>query len=236
MGVSSRLKTITKRLSRASDEEQVALVKEFISSLEDAIQTMNGFISEMEEEYQRQVIAQRNIMEKMLATLPSPLKPERIREQERKIAELKTSRERLHRVAQALRKIEVKLTHPQQISPEELENYLVEISFPGEQRTASQLEIIEQRIERLETNFYESMDQLSQQLNRIHDALQKMTGELQQQGMKLDVISSKATEVEHRLERVQKSMNKISRALTENKIILGLLLGAVIALLVVILV
>ena len=236
MGVSSRLKTITKRLSRASDEEQVALVKEFISSLEDAIQTMNGFISEMEEEYQRQVIAQRNIMEKMLATLPSPLKPERIREQERKIAELKTSRERLHRVAQALRKIEVKFTHPQQISPEELENYLVEISFPGEQRTASQLEIIEQRIERLETNFYESMDQLSQQLNRIHDALQKMTGELQQQGMKLDVINSKATEVEHRLERVQKSMNKISRALTENKIILGLLLGAVIALLVVILV
>ncbi len=233
----TRLRTITRKLSKSSsDEEQRALVTEFITSLEDAIHTLDEFIAELEEEYQRQVVAQRNAMDKILSVLPDPVKPERLREQERKIEELRRSRERIRRVSLALKEIESKLAHPREVSPEELENYLIEVSFPGEQRTDSHLEIIERRIERLETHFYESMDGLNQQLTRIHEALKKMTTELQQQGMKLDDITTKTTEIEQRLERVQKSMNKISRALTENKILLGLLLGAVIALLVVILI
>ncbi len=237
MGIGSRLRTMTKKLSRSStDEEQVSMIQDFLTSLEEAIQTMDGFIAEIEQEYQEQIIEQRQLVDKILSVLPGNLKPHKLREQERKLLELKASRERLRRVSLALQEIEDKLTHPHELDPEELEEYLIEISFPGEQRTTSQLEIIERRIERLESHFYDSMNQLNQQLTRIHEALQRMMTELEKQGMKLDVITLKTTEVEQRLERVQKSMNKISRALTENKIILGLLLGAVIALLLVILV
>ncbi len=231
--ITKKLRQIGKKTAQSLEEKQKKEIKDFITDLEDAVQLMDDLIEDMTKEYEAQVIERRSLGEKVTATLPSFLQPQRIKRQEEKIQELKKARQKIKKVSEALNDFEQHLT----VRPADetsLGQRVYEITYPGEQISQERLDELEIKLEQMEHNFVQQMEHISVQMNSLHNGLQQLAKQLEEHGMKLENIETKIDKMDSKLAQIQKKLKNIASKLTQNRALLLLLVGVVIGLLVVI--
>ena len=238
------MSVITKRLGKwlkkPDEPSEKEMIVGFIEDLESVLDSMEDMAEDIHKGYSKQVVQQRSITTKIVASLPKFMQPNRIRQQNEKIAEIDETRRKMHllkgtlgTISESIESMDLRAAPP---ANDEMGNRIYELAYPGETITSQNVGTLEERLQILENSFLTSMDQMNVQLNQISQNLTTLTRRLDEQGVKIDKIDEKITEVDSKLQKVQSTLGKISRKLTQNRTLLALLAGSVIALVIVIVV
>ncbi|NHJ01974.1 MAG: hypothetical protein EAX86_07495 [Candidatus Heimdallarchaeota archaeon] len=232
-------KRLEKWLKKPSEPTEKEMIMDFIGDLDTILETMEDMADDMHSGYSDQVIKQRSLSTKIASSLPKFLQPVQIKRQNEKIKEILTTKQKMRHLRETLSGIGSSIeTMDLKASPPEthLGNRIYEIAYPGEAITSQNVGTLEERLQILENSFLTSMDQMNNQIQQISQNLATLTQRLDEQGVKIDKIDTKITAVDDKLKNVQATLIKISRKLTQNRTLLALLAGSVIALVIVIIV
>ena len=230
-------KRLEKWLKKPTEPTEKEMLLGFIGDLDSVLETMESMADDVYFGYSNQVIDQRTIPKKIAASLPKFLQPVQIKRQNEKIKEIKDTkqkmrhlRETLGGIGESIETMDLTATPPES----QLGNRIYEIAYPGEAITSQNVGTLEERLQILENSFLTSMDQMNNQIQQISQNLATLTQRMDEQGVKIDQIDQKIDTVNTRLKNVQSTLVKISQKLTQNRTLLALLAGSVIALVIVI--
>jgi archaellum component FlaC len=231
-------KQLAKWFKKPAEPTEKEMLKDFIGELDSVLESMDSMTSDMISGFDTQIIKQRNLPTKIISNLPKVLQSKTIRNQNEKLIELNGTKKKMSALRKTLGRISESVDSMDlQASPlegEEVGNRIYELAYPGETISSSKVGTLEEKLQILENSFLTSMDQMNAQMNQISANLTTLTKRLDEQGVKLDRIDEKITEVSTRLQKIQSMLTKISRKLTQNRTLLALLAGSVIALVIVI--
>ncbi len=231
-------KQLAKWFKRPSEQTEKDMIKSFIGDLDDILISMDNMANDMADGFNEQIIKKRGFSTKIMSFLPHMLQPKKIKSQNEKLIELKTSRLKMKSLRETLAKINDSVESmdlkAKPLEKEDVGNRIYELAYPGEAISAGKVVTLEERLQILENSFLTSMDQLNAQLTQISTNLTTLTKRLDDQGVKIDRIDDKITEVDSKLQKIQSTLARISKKLTQNRTLLALLAGSVIALVIVI--
>ncbi len=233
-------KRLGKWLKKPAEPSEKELIIGFIEDLESVLESMEDMAEDIQNGYTKQVVQQRSIISKITAILPKFMQPARVRQQKEKMTEIQETRSKMQllkrtlgNISESIESMDLRAAPP---ADDEMGNRIYELAYPGESITSKNVGTLEERLKILENSFLTSMDQLNGQISQISLNLTTLTQRLDEQGVKIDRIDEKITEVDSKLQKVQSTLGKISMKLTQNRTLLALLAGSVIALVVVIIV
>ncbi len=238
------MSVITKRLEKwfkkPSEPSEKELIMGFIQDLETVLESMESMAEDIDLGYSDQVIKNRNLSSKILASLPKFIQPTQIKRQNEKVTEIRESKRKMKLLRGTLASINESIgSMDLSAAPSEnleVGNRIYELAYPGEQFSTKKVGTLEERLQILENSFLTTMDRMEEQMIQISKNLATLTQRLNEQGVKIDQIDNKITEVDTKIQKVQSTLRKISNKLTQNRTLLVLLAGSVITLIIVIIV
>lgn len=229
----SKLKKLGAKFSSTKEPDQREMVDNFITDLKTITVSIGDLVENLGDEFEKQVVEERGFLEKTLVKLPSFLQPIRIKESEKDRKNLTDVKSRIYNLNASLDQIESGLTNIP-LTQEEMGQRIYEVAYPGQELTEANITAIEQRFQEIERSFFDSIQQVNQQMAVITEALTHITEKLSDQGVVLENMDVKLDRVETKVDQAKVTLEKISTKLTQNKILLAFLLGAVIILLAVV--
>ena len=201
---------------------------------------MEGLAADMYEGFNSQVLQQRSFSSKILSLVPNFLQPTGIRAQTKRKQELGSATLKMKYLRKTLNEIDTSIKQKDfSTKPSTESNFghqIYELAYPGERINSHKVGTLEERLQILENSFLASMDKVNDQLNDISLNLKTLKTRLDEQSVKIDRIDDKISEVDSKLKKIQSSLVNISRKLTQNRTLLALLAGSVIALIIVIII
>lgn len=233
-------KQLSKWFKKPTEPTEKEMIKEFIGELDSVLESMESMTSDIAQGFQTQIIEERSFSNKIIANLPKFLQPPRIRSQNEKLVQLNGTKQKMKSLRGTLTKISDSVDsmdlNAAPLEGDEAGNRVYELAYPGEAVSSKKVVTLEEKLQILENSFLTSMDQLNAQMHQISTNLTLLNKRLDEQGVKIDRIDEKITAVDTKLQKVQSMLTKISRKLTQNRTLLALLAGSVIALVIVIIV
>lgn len=237
MTVITKLGSWFKKPEKVDEKEMII---DFIGDLESVLDSMGNIVDDVHEGYQDQVIKKRTFTDKILGVLPSFLQSNDVKEQSKKSTEIQQTKIKMSTLKSTLSHVKESVQNMDMetstTSNETMGKRVYELAYPGESISSEKVETLEERLKKLENNFLSSMDDLNTQIEKISLNLQQLTTKLDSQGVKIDNIDEKIDIMDSKLDKVQKKLVSISRKLTQNRTLLALLTGSVIALVLIIII
>ncbi|MHA1972723.1 MAG: hypothetical protein ACTSW1_07015 [Candidatus Hodarchaeales archaeon] len=216
------------------------LLLDFIGDLGSVLKSMEVLATDMYDGFSDQVIQKRPLTSKVISLLPKFFQPGSVRRQNERLVEISTAKAKMKYLQDTLSNIRDSIESMDFGSSTEDEDYIgeqiYELAYPGEKLDPKNIETLEERLKLLENSFLTSMDRINDQLGQISLNLKTLKERLDEQNVKIDRIDEKITEVDSKLKKVQSSLVTISRKLTQNRTLLALLAGSVVALIIVVII
>lgn len=229
----SKLKKLGAKFSSTKEPDQREMVENFITDLKSITVSIGDLVENMGDEFEKQVVEDRRLIDKTLLKLPSFLQPVKLKESEKDRKKISMVRSRIYSLNASLDKIETGLTNVP-LTQEELGQRIYEVAYPGQELSEANINAIEERFQEIEKSFFDSIQQVNQQMAVITEALTQISEKLNTQGVVLENMDVKLDRVETKVDQAKVTLEKISTKLTQNRVLLAFLLGAVIILLAVV--
>lgn len=233
-------KSLGKWFTKPVEPSEKELLIDFIGDLDSVLESMEDLAADMFEGFNSQILQQRSVYSKLIALLPNFLQPTEIRVQTKRRNELNSTklkmmylRKTLNEIGSSIKQKEFSAKSSSEIN---FGQQIYELAYPGERINTHKVGTLEERLQILENSFLTSMDKVNDQLNDISHNLKTLKDRLDEQNVKIDRIDNKISEVDSKLKKIQSSLVNISRKLTQNRTLLALLAGSVIALIIVIII
>lgn len=227
--VKSKLKALGSKLHLTKQPDQRDIIQNFFQDLRTVAGSIEELVEDLGEEFENQVIKERSRIEKTFAKLPSFLQPSKIKESEHERKKLSSVSSRVHHLSTSLDQIEeVMVEIP--LTEEEVGKRIYEVAYPGQEISEENIDNIETRFQELESKFFDSLKVMQEQMHTVMSALTQISEKLSDQGVVLKQMDDKLDRVETKIDLARITLEKISKKLTQNKVILAFLLGAVIIL------
>lgn len=202
-------------------------MKEVTGSVETLLEDVSG-------QFREQVVANRSLVQKTFSKMPAFLQPANIKSQNKQTDDFKQIKAKIHALNTSIDDIEE--TFEVIPSQEEMAKRVYSLANPGEPLTENKLEEIEKRFQEMEKNFLDSMQTITGQMDKLTQTLSAISEKLEEQGVVINNIDVKMDRIETNMEKMKGLLEKISSKITQNKLLLAFIAGAVIiALLVMIL-
>ena len=231
--IKSKLKKLGSKFSSTKEPDQREMVENFITDLKTITVSIGDLVENLGDEFEKQVLEDRGLIDKTLLKLPSFLQPVKLKESEKERKKLTTVKSRIYNLNASLDQIESGLTNVP-LTQEEMGQRIYEIAYPGQELSEENITAIEDRFQEIEKSFFDSIQQVNQQMAVITEALTQISEKLSDQGVVLENMDVKLDRVETKVDQAKVTLEKISTKLTQNKILLAFLLGAVVILLAVV--
>lgn len=231
--IKSKLKKLGSKFSSPKEPDQRELVTNFIGDLKTITVSIEDLVENLGDEFEKQVVQDRGIIDKTLLKLPKFLQPIKLKESEQERKKLTTVKKRIYDLNTSLDQVEVGLTKIP-LTQEEMGQRIYEVAYPGQELSEANIEAIEERFQEIEKSFFDSIQQVNQQMAVITEALTQISDKLGNQGVVLETMDIKLDRVETKIDQAKITLEKISTKLSQNKVLLAFLLGAVVILLAVV--
>ena len=231
--IKSKLKKLGSKFSSTKEPDQREMVENFITDLKTITVSIGDLVENLGDEFEKQVIEDRGLIDKTLLKLPSFLQPVKLKESEKERKKLTGVKSRIYNLNASLDQIESGLINVP-LTQEEMGQRIYEVAYPGQELTEENISAIEARFQEIEKSFFDSIQQVNQQMSVITEALTQISEKLGDQGVVLENMDVKLDRVETKVDQAKVTLEKISTKLTQNKILLAFLLGAVVILLAVV--
>ena len=231
--IKSKLKKLGAKFSTTKEPDQREMVEDFITDLKSITVSIGDLVENLGDEFEKQVVEDRGLVEKTLLKLPSFLQPVKLKEEEKERKKISSVKSRIYTLNTSLDEIESGLINVP-LNQEEMGQRIYDVAFPGQELTEANITAIEERFQEIEKSFFESIQQVNQQMSVITETLTQISDKLSNQGVVLDNMDVKLDRVETKVDQAKVTLEKISTKLTQNKILLAFLLGAVVILLAVV--
>ena len=231
--IKTKLKQLGSKFSAPKEPDQREMVTDFIEDLKTITTSIEDLVENLGDEFEKQVVEDRGLVEKTLLKLPSFLQPVKLKEEEKDRKKLTTVKSRIYNLNTSLDQLETGLTNIP-LTQEEMGQRIYEVAYPGQKLSEENISAIEERFQEIEKSFFDSIQQVNQQMAVITEALTQISDKLSNQGVVLDNMDVKLDRVETKVDQAKVTLEKISTKLTQNKVLLAFLLGAVVVLLAVV--
>jgi DNA repair exonuclease SbcCD ATPase subunit len=228
--IKSKLKQLGSKFKKTKEPDQREMVETFISDLKVITTSIGDVVENIDEQFKEQVVKERSLIEKTLLKFPSFLQPAKLKGEESERKNLNSVKNRIYSLNASLEQIEEGLTSVP-LTQEEMGQRIYEVAYPGQKLSEENITAIEERFQEIEKNFFESLEQVNSQMALITETLTTISDKLSNQGVVLENIDVKLDRVETKVDQARLLLEKISAKLSQNRVLLAFLLGAVVILL-----
>ncbi|MHA1214507.1 MAG: hypothetical protein ACTSPG_04380 [Candidatus Hodarchaeales archaeon] len=233
-------KSLAKWFNKPSEPTEKEMLLDFIGDLGSVLKSMEVLATDMYDGFSDQVIQKRPLSSRLISLLPKFIQPDSVRHQNERLNEISTAKAKMKYLQDTLTNIRDSIESMEFGSSTRDESYIgeqiYELAYPGEKVDPTNIETLEERLKILENSFLTSMDKINDQLGQISMNLKTLKNRLDEQNVKIDRIDEKISEVDSKLKKIQSSLATISRKLTQNRTLLALLAGSVVALIIVVII
>ncbi len=221
----SLIKKIGEKLGKKDDADD--LIEETFEELKDIVSSMKEVFEEFDHSYTETINEKRGTVGKLKASLPSFLKPDDIKLEERRLEKIRRNKKTLSTLEDSIAKLELVLKTSRQNYDELGEAYLNLVKLESNGNENKAIEKIEERMNQLESNVATAMEQLTSQIVLIKNSLDNMAGQLEEQGVVLHGIDQKVDVLDSKLDKAQELIKEVSRKITGNRVIILIAITAV---------
>ena len=221
----SLIKKIGEKLGKKDDADD--LIEETFEELKDIVSSMKEVFEEFDHSYTEKKKKKRGTVGKLKASLPSFLKPDDIKLEERRLEKIRRNKKTLSTLEDSIAKLELVLKTSRQNYDELGEAYLNLVKLESNGNENKAIEKIEERMNQLESNVATAMEQLTSQIVLIKNSLDNMAGQLEEQGVVLHGIDQKVDVLDSKLDKAQELIKEVSRKITGNRVIILIAITAV---------
>ena len=215
----SKLKKLVNMIKR-SDEDYL---DQTMSELIDIAEALTSIYSDAEERYEKTQDKEKGSWDALHSRFPRMFQSKAKKKEMDDLNEISSSKWKIQRLKQQLEEL-------QEADKEQQDERVAEIYaelLTASQKAPENSESIEERIEQLELNFIQQIDDINLQLSLIKSSLNDLTILLQEQGAKIDGLDTKIDEVNSKLTKAQETLKKISQKITSSQILTIITIGAV---------
>ena len=227
--IKSKLKKLGSKFTTTKEPDQREMVTTFIGDLKTITTSIEDLVETLGDEFEKQVVQDRGLIDKTLLKLPQFLQPIKLKESEQERKKITNVKSRIYELNTSLDKVEAGLTNIP-LTQEEMGKRIYEVAYPGQELSEENITAIEERFQEIEKSFYDSIQQVNQQMAVITEALTQISDKLGNQGVVLEYMDVKLDRVETKVDQAKVTLEKISTKLTQNKVLFAFLLGAVVIL------
>lgn len=224
--IKSRLKALGQKVFPSQEPDQREQVKDFLVDLKELTTSIETLLDDVSEQFNTQVVEKRGLMQKTLVKLPTIFQSKDLKKEQDQSKEFSTVKSRIHNINVSIDKVEE--LFEQVPTQEELGQRVYELAYPGEQVTEKRLEEIELRFKEMEEKFFDSVKAVTDQMKTITLSLTKISDQLEEQGIVVNNIDMKLDRVETKMDKALVTLDKISKKITQNKLLIAFLAGVVI--------
>ncbi len=234
MSSKTKKKSLLEKLSTkfGKNEPNDALLKEAVSELKDLVSGMKDMFDEFDDKYDEKLEQDRSILEKVQSKLPKFLQAPDVQNQERQRKKIESNKFALTKLEDSLSKIELATSgnNVDLLSMEEAYIDLLKQEQPGLSDEKA-ISTFEERLKRMEENFANSISDMSASISLIKSSLDNMAGQLEEQGVVLTNIDQKVDVLDTKLDKAQELIEKVSKQITGNRVIILITATAISAIL-----
>lgn len=225
--IKSKLRVLGEKLHPAKEPDQHEQVTQFLDDLRDLTESVENLLDDISDQFDKQVIEPRSSIQKTLTKLPAFLQPKQIKKENSQSSEFKLIKSKIHNLNASVDQIEdVFEKMPRE---EEIGQRIYELSYPGEKTIDSEkLDLLEQRLHEMETQFFDSIAKITEQMGVITNTLSSISENLNEQGVVINSIDVKIDRVETKVDQAKVTLEKISKKVTENKLLLAFIAGVIV--------
>jgi hypothetical protein len=224
--IRNRLRDLGEKIRPKKEPDQQQQVKEFLGDLKDLTESVEILLDDVSTQFEDQVISKRPLIQKTISKLPKFLQPIEVKQQNSQSKEFSSVKSRIHDINLSIDKVEdIFETIPSQ---EEVAKRVYELSYPGEEVTEKRIDEIEIRFKEMEEKFIDSVKSLTDQMQTITNSLTRLTELTEEQGVVVNNIDIKLDRVETKMDKAIATLEKISRKISQNKLLLAFIAGVVV--------
>ncbi len=217
-------KSIMKKItSKFRGEKADELVLDTLSELKDIVSSMKVVFEEFEGGYEEQLEDERNAWQKIQSKLPKFLQTTQLKNDEHRLHRIKSNKNTLAELEDNFNKLELVLSSST-ATIESISEAYVNTAIPGV-RDDKALSELEKRMELVENNMSSSLGDINTQITLIKSALDNIAGQMDEHGVVLENIDDKINILDEKMDKAQNMLEKISKKLTGNRIIMLVIAG-----------
>ena len=225
--IKSKLRVLGEKLRPTKEPDQHEQVKQFLADLRDVTESVESLLDDISDQFEKQVIEPRSSLQKILTKLPPFLQPKQVKKENSQSSEFQIIKSKIHNLNVSVDQIEdIFEKMPRE---EEIGQRIYELSYPGEQSVdPEKLYLLEQRLHEMETLFFDSLTKITEQMGTITQTLTTISEILNEQGIVINSIDVKIDRVETKVDQAKVTLEKISKKVTENKLLLAFIAGVIV--------
>jgi methyl-accepting chemotaxis protein len=224
--IKSRLRALGEKIRPNKEPDQQEQVKEFLGDLKELTGSVEVLLDDVSDQFEGQIMSKRPLIQKTLGKLPQFLQTKEVKEQNTQSNEFRSVKSRIHEINLSIDKVEEMFeTIPSQ---EEVAKRVYELTYPGEEVTIKRIDEIESRFKEMEERFIESVKTVTDQMQNITSSLTRLTELTEEQGVVVNNIDIKLDRVETKMDKAIATLDKISRKISQNKLLLAFIAGVLV--------
>ncbi|MDH5404058.1 MAG: hypothetical protein OEY49_16290 [Candidatus Heimdallarchaeota archaeon] len=226
-------KGLAKKLSEkiGRDSEPDTLVVDTLGELKQIVGSMKDVFGQFETGYSEQLEEERTRWEKVQSKLPGFMQNKSTKVEEHRLNRIKSNKGNLAELEDNLSKLELLLSTSNSSLETIGETYL-KTAATGKEVDNSTLIELEKKMEKMQENMSDAMNDMNAQIRLIKTALDNMAGQLDEQGLILEDIDDKIDVIDTKMDKAQDMLKKISNKITGNRLIMLAVIGTATALMV----
>jgi chromosome segregation ATPase len=224
------IRKIASKFKKDSAPDDMELVKGTIGDLEEVVVVMSDILDSFDTDFENEVEGKRNVIDKVWVKLPKFMQSRHLKDQTRDKEKISKGKKQLGTVKSSISNMMMVIEQSPDSFEKVAEAYIEVVSPEG--ITDEKAEEIEEKINLMQLEFVQYMEEMQRQLLLLRTTIDHMAQDLGDHGVKLDNITDKVEEVSTKLDTVQEKLVEISRKLTKNRLLMfGLATGVTIVLL-----
>ncbi len=204
-------------------EEKDEMVMETLNELKDIVSNMKDVFEQFESGYEIQLEEERTAWQKFQSKLPKFLQSKQLKNENRRIERIKSNKSTLAELEDNFNKLEIVLSTSTN-NLESLGEVFVDTAIPGSP-TDDAIEELEQKMEDMQQNLANALDNINVQISLIKTALDNMAAQLDEQNVILEGVDEKIDVIDSKLDRAQEMLKKISKKITGNRLLMLVIAG-----------
>ncbi len=221
----SILKKIGEKLGKKESTDD--LIEETLTELKDIVSSMKDVFEEFDESYTETLKQKRGTLGKLKSTLPSFMKPDEIKREEKRLQKIRRNKSTLAALEDSIAKLDIALRTSRKNYEEIGDAYLNLVKMEAGGKEDEAIKKVEERMNQLEGNIAEAMSQLTAQIGLIKNSLDNMAGQLEEQGVIIKGIDEKVDVLDSKLDKAQQLIKEVSRKITGNRVIILIAITAI---------
>ena len=193
------------------------LMNQTLNELTEIVGSMRDIFNEFDESYDAQLDEERSLWDRMQAKMPSVFQlSENVKNEEKRKKRIKMNKHHLDELHDNLNKLDIVLNNSSTNFQDLEEDYIDAISSKNNNLDKKN---VYEKINTMETNMAEAVQQLSGQIRLIKSAMDNMAGQLDEQGVKLEGIDGKIDVIDTKLDHAQELIRKVSKQITNGRLL-----------------